>query len=235
MASVTGVPFLSPYSTATVPSPTTLPLFVTLDELYRGTVRTVSISESVVLNVNVQPGVQHGWSIPVNHSCPSSVIAFKIFQLNHRFVRQGDNLFYQWKVSATQARFGCEIDMLCIDGSNCVIRSTEFQVSSNPIIGRLQGKGMPIYGAPGRFGDLIIEMLIVPDESQPVANHRSPQTCDYCCEEYQQHETDYLPCCHSFHRPCIDNWLSRDRTCPQCRHPCWNALLISFVHCSCDF
>lgn len=48
---------------------------------------------------------------------------------------------------------------------------------------------------------------------------RPPQTCDVCYEDlgpqalYRQ-----LPCQHTFHKACIDQWIcKRDASCPFCR------------------
>uniref|UniRef100_U5EX68 Putative ring finger protein 11 sid n=1 Tax=Corethrella appendiculata TaxID=1370023 RepID=U5EX68_9DIPT len=38
----------------------------------------------------------------------------------------------------------------------------------------------------------------------------------------------YLPCMHTYHVHCIDDWLVRNLTCPTCMEPVDAALLISY-------
>lgn len=38
----------------------------------------------------------------------------------------------------------------------------------------------------------------------------------------------YLPCMHTYHMACIDDWLMRSLTCPSCLEPVDAALLTSY-------
>ncbi|VDN16843.1 unnamed protein product, partial [Dibothriocephalus latus] len=41
--------------------------------------------------------------------------------------------------------------------------------------------------------------------------------CVICMCDYELgDELRYLPCMHTFHRACIDDWLMRSLTCPSC-------------------
>ena len=40
----------------------------------------------------------------------------------------------------------------------------------------------------------------------------------------------YLPCMHTYHMECIDDWLMRSFTCPSCMEPADQAILASFEH-----
>lgn len=42
-------------------------------------------------------------------------------------------------------------------------------------------------------------------------------------------EVRYLPCMHTYHAVCIDDWLQRSLTCPSCMEPL-DAALISSYH-----
>lgn len=38
----------------------------------------------------------------------------------------------------------------------------------------------------------------------------------------------FLPCLHTYHRECIDDWLMRSATCPSCMEPVDAALLSTY-------
>jgi len=38
----------------------------------------------------------------------------------------------------------------------------------------------------------------------------------------------YLPCMHTYHLQCIDDWLMRSFTCPSCMEPVDAALLMMY-------
>eukprot|EP00038_Savillea_parva_P022878 m.38869 g.38869 ORF g.38869 m.38869 type:complete len:159 (+) comp5726_c0_seq2:157-633(+) len=43
------------------------------------------------------------------------------------------------------------------------------------------------------------------------------EECTICMEEYEVGvEMRFLPCMHMYHRHCVDDWLERVATCPEC-------------------
>ena len=41
--------------------------------------------------------------------------------------------------------------------------------------------------------------------------------CSICLETVSKTNVEWLPCCHSFHKTCIDKWLEKKHSCPTCR------------------
>ncbi len=48
-----------------------------------------------------------------------------------------------------------------------------------------------------------------------------PQCCAICLEDIHTDEkiAQPLPCCHTFHCNCMNQWLQQNRSCPLCRYP----------------
>ncbi|KAK0393067.1 hypothetical protein QR680_000040 [Steinernema hermaphroditum] len=54
--------------------------------------------------------------------------------------------------------------------------------------------------------------------------------CAICMVEFENGDPiRYLPCLHSYHVSCIDDWLLRSFTCPSCLEPVDSAILSSFT------
>lgn len=46
-----------------------------------------------------------------------------------------------------------------------------------------------------------------------------PECCAICLEEFDEDDARrWLPCFHSFHEGCINQWLSSKSSCPLCKH-----------------
>jgi len=55
------------------------------------------------------------------------------------------------------------------------------------------------------------------------------QECIICMTEFMPGDpVRYLPCMHTYHMLCIDDWLMRSFTCPSCMEPVDAALLCSY-------
>lgn len=53
--------------------------------------------------------------------------------------------------------------------------------------------------------------------------------CVICMGEFMVRDAlRYLPCMHTYHMTCIDDWLMRSLTCPSCMEPVDAALLTSY-------
>lgn len=58
---------------------------------------------------------------------------------------------------------------------------------------------------------------------------RKNKECVICMIDFSVGErVRYLPCMHTYHTDCIDDWLMRSFTCPSCMEPVDSALLSSY-------
>lgn len=54
--------------------------------------------------------------------------------------------------------------------------------------------------------------------------------CAICMIEFEPGEkVRFLPCMHSFHQTCVDDWLMRSFTCPSCLEPVDSTILSSLT------
>ena len=60
------------------------------------------------------------------------------------------------------------------------------------------------------------------DRNQPKSNRNNSEECVVCLGELNddssEKPTKTLPCNHTFHQECIDEWIKKDGRCPVCRH-----------------
>ncbi|KAI6183412.1 RING-type domain-containing protein [Aphelenchoides bicaudatus] len=58
----------------------------------------------------------------------------------------------------------------------------------------------------------------------------SDEECAICMLDFERGQLiRFLPCNHSYHNHCIDDWLLRSLTCPSCMEPVDSALLAAFT------
>ncbi|XP_055714449.1 RING finger protein 11 [Phlebotomus papatasi] len=58
---------------------------------------------------------------------------------------------------------------------------------------------------------------------------KKARECVICMAEFSVGDSvRYLPCMHTYHVACIDDWLMRSLTCPSCMEPVDAALLTSY-------
>jgi E3 ubiquitin-protein ligase RNF11 len=58
---------------------------------------------------------------------------------------------------------------------------------------------------------------------------KKARECVICMNEFVVGDAvRYLPCVHTYHQHCIDDWLMRSFTCPSCMEPVDAALLMTY-------
>ena len=129
-------------------------LEVSLDEVYAGVTRRISIdatgSGSRNLEVQVPKGVRHGRKIRLRPDNDTEIILTVNVRSDSRFSRKGANLLIDIAVNLLDAVLGCEVEVPTITGRIAL------QIPMGTQNGRsfkIKGKGLPM-GESAQFGDL---------------------------------------------------------------------------------
>ena len=129
-------------------------LEVSLDEVYAGVTRRISIdaagSGSRNLEVQVPRGVRHGRKIRLRPDNDTEIILTVNVRSDSRFSRKGANLLIDIAVNLLDAVLGCEVEVPTITGR------VALQIPMGTQNGRsfkIKGKGLPM-GESAQFGDL---------------------------------------------------------------------------------
>ena len=66
--------------------------------------------------------------------------------------------------------------------------------------------------------DIIVKEKTTSGSSKEISEDEVGDICSICYDEYQKgQKVVALVCKHTYHEGCINNWLSRKRSCPNCR------------------
>lgn len=148
---------------------------VTLEELFHGTTKTVTVRQDVVMDgrqiaiertfeIEIAPGWKSGTKIAfgASRNFPAKVV-FKLVQARHKFIeRLGDDLY--WKchpLEADKVKKGVVIKIPNVDGTEIII-NTKHMSLKNGSKKVFSGLGMPISKSMGALrGDFIVKFEIV--------------------------------------------------------------------------
>lgn len=156
------------------PKTITMPLALTLEEIYNGCVKKLKINrknrsgmkESKVLEVNVKPGWKTGTKISFKnegdyqHECQArQTIQFVLEEKPHAtFTRDGNDLKMVIPLSFKESLCGFDKEIMTIDGRKIPLsRSSPVQPSS---VNTYPGLGMPVSKNPSQRGDFHISYKI---------------------------------------------------------------------------
>lgn len=142
---------------------------ITLDQALSGTKVELTIQGergTRRVNVDVPAGVDHGSRLRVQGAGDNSIqglppgdlyVAIQLLP-HERFKRVAQNLILDVQVDAFTAMLGDNLDVALLDGQT--VRVT-LPAGLQPGQGlRVSGHGMPIIGAPGQRGDLIVKVEV---------------------------------------------------------------------------
>ena len=149
----------------------------TLEDMFRGRTRTMKITRKSlnpnrptekIIELPIRPGFKAGTRITYSGEgdevepgiCEN--IVFVLREVKHdRFVREGDDLHYEVKVSLADALCGFTHDILMLDEKERIKRLKKKVPVSNLTTQILPGEGMPISkSTTGEKGDLIVSFVV---------------------------------------------------------------------------
>ncbi len=138
---------------------------ITLEEAYHGTSRILNVNGQK-LRITTKPGAYDGQDLrirgkggPGMNGGSSGDIYIRIRVLPHnRFSREGNDLNVSEDVDLYTAILGGNIEVVTLSGRVNVPVAKGTQNGSRL---RLKGKGMPVYGKPGTYGDLYVRLNII--------------------------------------------------------------------------
>jgi curved DNA-binding protein len=137
---------------------------ITLLEAYQGSKRTFEI-HNATLRINIKPGSYDNQKLKIKGKGQQGLkeanngdllIILKIKE-DLRFQRSGDNLVYIASVSLYTAILGGKIEVPTFGGTLKVTIPKESETGKTL---RLKGKGMPVYGNPLKYGDLLLKLKV---------------------------------------------------------------------------
>jgi curved DNA-binding protein len=137
-------------------------LYLDLEEAYTKTVKTITINDQN-LRFTLEPGTRDNQTIKMNGKGGPGInggkngdlyITLKI-KPHPVYKREGNDLFMDVPVSVYKAMLGGEQTVKLLSGSVKVKIPAE---TRNNTTVRIKGKGFPIYGEKGKFGDLYIRL-----------------------------------------------------------------------------
>ena len=140
-------------------------LEITLLEAYQGSKRTFELNGKK-LRMTIKPGAYDGQKLKIKgqgmpgaHGGPAGDLYITLRVLpDPRFIREGDNLIYQAKVDLYTAVLGGQLEVPSLSGT---VRINIPKGTQPGKLLRLKGKGMPLYGKPNQFGDLLVKVDVV--------------------------------------------------------------------------
>lgn len=139
-------------------------LELTLEDAYRGGPRTLNVNGKS-LRITIKPGVEDGQTIrlrdqgaPGRNGGPNGSLYITLRVLpDARFARLGNDLTQEVQVPLYRALLGGEQVVDTLSGPVKINIKPETQNGTRL---RLRGKGFPVYGKDGEFGDLYLHLTV---------------------------------------------------------------------------
>lgn len=132
---------------------------ITLEEVYEGTSRLLTVGDKRI-KIRIKKGVVDGQELkgkgPENQNGERQDFLLVIQVKNHAdFKREGDDLYYDLKISLNAAIFGEKVKVKTLNGD---IHFSLPKGTQTGKVFRLKGKGLPNYDDPKKIGDLYVNV-----------------------------------------------------------------------------
>jgi curved DNA-binding protein len=136
---------------------------VSLQEAYAGAERILDVGGDKI-KLKIKPGAYSGLQLRAKGKGQKGSqgragdLYVKVRVERHPvFERQGNDLYMKAEIDLFDALLGGQLEVITLSGKvNISIK----EGTQNGKLVRLKGKGMPVYGAPGRFGDLFVKLEV---------------------------------------------------------------------------
>lgn len=137
---------------------------ITLEEAFHGSSRTFTL-QGKNLRIKIKPGAYDGQKLRLkgkgqpgpNGSQAGDLYLVLKLQPHFQFSRDGDDLIYEKKLDLYTAILGDKVEIPTLSGNVKMNIPAGTEVNSTL---RLKGKGMPKYGKPNQFGDLLVKVKV---------------------------------------------------------------------------
>ena len=164
-------PFSSGDSFEFPPTDLTGEITISLEEAHHGTERIVDLGGEKI-KIKIKSGAYDGLTLRAKGKGQKSAsgkagdlhLTIKV-QPHHLYDRRGDDLHMEAPVDLFTALLGGKQEVQTLSGK---INITLKEGTANGKIVRLKGKGMPVYGKTGQYGDLYVKLLVkLPEHLTP--------------------------------------------------------------------
>lgn len=161
---------------------------ISLQEAYNGTERIVDTGGQKI-KVKIKPGAYDGLKLRAKGkgqkgagSAAGDLLLTIRVQPNEVFQRKADDLYMEVPLDMFTALLGGKLEIISLSGRLHVNIPAGTQNGKQL---RLKGKGMPVYGKPGHFGDLYIKLNVrLPDHLSEKQKELLKQVRDSIKKEY---------------------------------------------------
>ncbi|KJP89277.1 hypothetical protein AK88_01157 [Plasmodium fragile] len=165
-------------STDNTPMSYEMPLFVTLEDLYRGRQKRLKVTrkrynghclydDQKLLIIDMKPGLLDGTQIvfygegdQLSPWLQPGNLIFKVKTKEHNiYVREGNNLIFKCVITLEEALNGLKFKLVTLDNRELIIQIDDMVAPNSRRT--IPNEGMPILNNPSQRGDLIIEFVVV--------------------------------------------------------------------------
>lgn len=138
---------------------------ISLEQAYHGHQLQLSVkshSSTRTISIIIPQGIENGACIRIagqgeqtfpQYAAGDVYVVVNILPHPH-FTRHEQNLYHEIKIDAIDAMLGASISVKCLDGQFVEVVIPAGTQPDQKL--RVAGKGMPVYGVAGGFGDLIL-------------------------------------------------------------------------------